>query len=229
MGEPALDTGPVALVEVVGPEVLVLSPARQQVVGNHQDRMRDGDRGLLLAAPCGDAAELGRQVRIAFPRGSVRGLDQDAPQGAVAFAGPATAPLPGALVLAGRQTRPGGQLAGAGEAGPVGPDLGQQRLGSGAAHAGDSVQPPHLVDHRGQPGVDLGAHLLDERLQPSRCASLCRNAPLARSANAAGASSPASSAWRMARAEAPVTSLTTAPSWKFAPSSVVCSRLIDLG
>src|SRR5438067_2392046 len=94
MGEAALDTGSVALVEVVGPEVLVLGPARQQVIGDHQDRMRDGDRGLLLAAPCCDAAELGRQVRVAFPRGSVRGLDQDAAQGAVALAGPSTARFP---------------------------------------------------------------------------------------------------------------------------------------
>src|SRR5437763_7642859 len=73
MGEAALDTGSIALVVVVGAKVLVLGPARQQVIGDHQDRMRDRDRGLLLAAPCCDAPELGRQVRGAVPGGRVRG------------------------------------------------------------------------------------------------------------------------------------------------------------
>src|SRR5205807_6041842 len=62
-----------------------------------------------------------------------------------ALAGAAAAAPAGALVVAGAQPGPGGQVPGGREAAHVDPDLGHDRLGGPLADAGDGVQSPDRV------------------------------------------------------------------------------------
>src|SRR5689334_23010012 len=74
------------------------------------------------------------------------------------FARLAAATLACALVVAGAQPGPGGQMLGAPEAAHVGADLGHQRLGHGPANAGNRVQPRDRVFNGSHPLGDLGAY-----------------------------------------------------------------------
>src|SRR5437899_13084764 len=60
--EPAADGVAVALVEVAGAEVVVDAGAPEQVEGDDEDGVADGDGGLLAAAPGGESAVLRAEV-----------------------------------------------------------------------------------------------------------------------------------------------------------------------
>src|SRR6266567_7641770 len=61
--ETALHQLPIALVEIVGSEVVVLVPVRQQLIGDDQQAVTNRDGRLLLTATSCEPAILCRQVR----------------------------------------------------------------------------------------------------------------------------------------------------------------------
>src|SRR5262245_33323367 len=66
----------VAAVEMGGAKVSVRYPALEHVIGRSEDRGRDGEDGLFLAAAGAEADELGVQVRVAMTDGRPRRLHQ---------------------------------------------------------------------------------------------------------------------------------------------------------
>src|SRR5262249_43879503 len=114
--EPALDGVAGALVEVVGAEVGVDLAGGEQVVGDDQDAVADGDGGPLGAPPRRQPPVLGAQVGLRGAAGALGRLGQRGPQPGVGPAGAPALALAGALVGAGAQPGPGGQVGGGGEA-----------------------------------------------------------------------------------------------------------------
>ena len=97
--------------EVVAPELAIGRAVPQQVVGDDEDAVRDGDDGLLVAPALYEPAVLGGEVGVAFPDGAARTLDEDLAQGAIGMPGAAAQPLPRALAVARAEAGPGGGIA----------------------------------------------------------------------------------------------------------------------
>src|SRR4051812_48213999 len=121
MDETTLFRVAVTLLEVEGTEILVVGVSLEQVIGDHQDGMADGDGGSTLAAPGCQASVECREVGVALPRGRMGGLDQERPQPGTALARLPTPPFARALVVAGAHPGPGREVVGAGEARHIGP------------------------------------------------------------------------------------------------------------
>src|SRR5204863_3377005 len=101
----------VTAVEVVRTEfVEVDGGVNQQVVGDHEDRMRDRARRAFLPAAGGQAAVLRAQVGPPGAGGGVGRLDQDPPEGAIPLAGLAAQPFAAALLVAWAQPGPRGEV-----------------------------------------------------------------------------------------------------------------------
>ncbi|MDP9373434.1 MAG: hypothetical protein M3Q65_13480 [Chloroflexota bacterium] len=64
------------LIEIARAEIVVLGAAPEQVVGDDEDGVPDGDRGLVPPAPGGQAAVLRREVGVLLAGGGVGRLDQ---------------------------------------------------------------------------------------------------------------------------------------------------------
>jgi hypothetical protein len=86
--------------EVVAAEIVVGDVVFEDVVAGDQDRVRDRDDRLLVAAAAFDLLVLGAQVGVLGACGSVGGLDQRGAQVRVAFAGLAGAALAAGFVIA---------------------------------------------------------------------------------------------------------------------------------
>src|SRR5215211_473239 len=155
----------VAADEVVAAQVGIATVVGQQVPGDHQDRVADGEGGLLLANAPGQPPELGRQVGVTGSRRSPGALDEDLTEPAVPLAGPAGSALAAGHVVAGAASRPGGQVGGAGEHRHVDPDLGDDALGGPLADPGDRVEAVTGPRERGDDPVDLRVELGDGPLQ----------------------------------------------------------------
>ena len=84
--EAQLHALPLQLVGVGDAQFVGGFPAGEDVVDHDQDGVPKGDEGALLAAPCGDAAVLGREVVILGLAGNVGDLNQGLPEGLVALA-----------------------------------------------------------------------------------------------------------------------------------------------
>ena len=69
--------------------------------------------------------------------------------------------FPADALVGGRERSPGHQVTGAGEAGHVHPDLGDDLLSADRADAGDVVQLRHLVGARGDQLLDPSRQLAD--------------------------------------------------------------------
>src|ERR1700704_4973377 len=117
------------LVEVVGPEVLVVAVTGEQVVDNRQQRVRQGYDGLLLAAPRRYPVVVRRQIRVFATTGSVRGFDQRCAQPDVSLSRLATHAFTGTLIVAWTQAHPRGQMFERQKAAQIGSDLGYDDLG----------------------------------------------------------------------------------------------------
>jgi hypothetical protein len=83
----------VASDEEVAAEVGIVTVVGQQVPYNDQDRVADGDSGLLLPDPSGEPPELGRKVGVAALGRGPGALDEDVPEPDVALGGPGRAAL----------------------------------------------------------------------------------------------------------------------------------------
>src|SRR5215213_3721700 len=74
--EPPFDGLTIALVEIVLAQVAIDVPLAEQVVGDNQDGVANGDRRPLCTAPCSEPVILGRQVRAFGASRRSGGLDQ---------------------------------------------------------------------------------------------------------------------------------------------------------
>src|SRR5215218_6419614 len=99
-----------ALVEVVGPEVLVDGAVAQDVPDGGQDGGSDGADRLLRTAALAQAPELRREVAVLPAAGGPGALDEGGLQPGRALAQPRGASLARALVVAGTEACPGHQV-----------------------------------------------------------------------------------------------------------------------
>src|SRR3954470_18129178 len=131
----------VAAGEVVPAEVVVVAVVGQQVPGDDQDGVADGDGGLLLADPAGQSPELGGQVGVAGAGGGPGALGEDVLQPDIAVGGLARAAFAAGDVVARADPGPGGQVRRGREAAHLHADLGDDAFGGPLADPGDGVEP----------------------------------------------------------------------------------------
>src|SRR5258708_25668977 len=103
------DVGALALVEVIGAEVLEDDAIVEQVIDNGEEAMGDCEQGPLPAAAGGQSVVLDLEVAVLLARGAPGAFDQDGAQPAVALARVSGASPAGRLVVARDDLAPGGQ------------------------------------------------------------------------------------------------------------------------
>src|SRR5208337_3608399 len=114
------------LVEIGFAEIAIGQVLGEHVIGRDEDLVGDGE-GCAQAAAAGlEPVELVLEVAALGSRGGDRGADQDRAQVDVALSGPAALLPAGALMVAGTDARPGGQMIDAQEYAHVDADLGDQ-------------------------------------------------------------------------------------------------------
>src|SRR5258708_14542251 len=94
------DVGALALVEVIGAEVLEDDAVVEQVIDNGEEAMGDCEQGPLPAAAGGQSVVLDLEVAVLLARGAPGAFAPDGAQPAVALARVAAAP-PAACTLVG--------------------------------------------------------------------------------------------------------------------------------
>jgi len=125
-----------ALIVIGGAEVAERLLSLQDVIEGDQDAMGDGDDGAFDPAAAGQAVEAGGEVGVLdFDRGP-GGLHQPGAQPAVAMPGSAGEAFAGALVVAGAELGPTGEVSGRWKTGHVDAGFGQDILGQAHADAG---------------------------------------------------------------------------------------------
>src|SRR5258708_19399340 len=93
------DVGALALVEVIGAEVLVDNAVVEQVIDNDEEAVGDCEQGPLPAAAGGQSVVLDLEVAVLLARGAPGAFDQDGAHPAVALAPLARAPPPASPLL----------------------------------------------------------------------------------------------------------------------------------
>src|SRR6266511_2859988 len=169
VGEPSADVLAVALVEVVGTEVVERLATPQDLLTDDDLAVADADARPLATPSRGDPMVLGTEIGRR-PTSAVGRVDEDPPEPGTALPGPAGAAFAGRLVVARTHPGPRREVAGRGEAGHVSADLGEERLGGPAADARDRHEPPDRLIERAQADLDLGAHIRDvpiELIEPT--------------------------------------------------------------
>ena len=101
----------VSVDEVPAPEVVVLDAVAEHEVRGREHRGGDGDDGFLGAAAVLDAQELRLEIAPLLAGRGPRGLDEGGFQPGRGVAEPGGAALPGTLIEAGTEPRPGHQMA----------------------------------------------------------------------------------------------------------------------
>src|ERR671920_899097 len=119
----------VAAVEVLGAEVLVAGAAFEEMVGDDEDGVADGDDGALPPASGGQAAGLLGQVAALAAAGGPGGLGEGGLEPGAPLAGLGASAFAPAGVVARAHAGPGGGVAVGGEAAHVDPELGDDDLG----------------------------------------------------------------------------------------------------
>src|SRR5262245_24239776 len=98
----------VQLVEVAATEFSVGRAMAEQVPRGDEGRVAHGHDGFLVASAARDPVVLRGQIAVPRPDRPPRTFDQRGAQPAVAFGGFARLALPGTLVVARADARPGG-------------------------------------------------------------------------------------------------------------------------
>ncbi len=137
-----------ALIEVIGTKVLIFGSILQHVIGNHQDRVRDGDQCPLGTLAGGQPMVLGSQVGVSGVAGRPCCLHQDGSQMGVPLPNAGTGPFPTTLVQTGTEMSPTRQMAGRRKPAHVGPDGGHDLLGGADPHTGNGIQTGKLSRER---------------------------------------------------------------------------------
>jgi hypothetical protein len=110
-----------------------------QVEGNDEESVGEGNGGFLFSGPMGNTVEKGRQ-ETRFANGGPGTLREHSAQVGIAFVGAAGMPLARAFGVAGAESRPTSQVVGGGEAAHIGADFGDERPG------GDFLDARHLTE-----------------------------------------------------------------------------------
>ena len=76
----------VALIEIARSEIGVIHPVAQQVMGDDEDGVADGDDRLLLATSCNETVVLRAEVGVASATAGVRGFDEGGAQPGITLA-----------------------------------------------------------------------------------------------------------------------------------------------
>src|SRR5260370_17976856 len=103
------DVGALALVEVIGAEVLEDDAIVEQVIDNGEEAMGDCEQGPLPAAAGGQSVVLDLEVAVLLARGAPGAFDQDGAQPPVALSRVAGAWPAGCRVFAVTHLGPAGQ------------------------------------------------------------------------------------------------------------------------
>src|SRR5208337_5339918 len=103
-------SGVADLVEIGFAEIAIGQVLSEHVIGGDENFMGDGERGAQAAAAGFEAVELVLEVAALGSRGGDRGADQDRAQVDIALSGAAALLPAGALMVAGTDARPGGQM-----------------------------------------------------------------------------------------------------------------------
>ncbi len=135
-----LNGSPFSFIKIVRAEIAIGSLARQHMIDNDEQTMRNGHNGFLLAASAGEPSKLCPEIGLLDPACTVGCLDQRLPELLTAFACPTAQLLAGTLVIARTQTGPGGQMGGARKPSEVSPNLGQDDFSDAAIDARDRVE-----------------------------------------------------------------------------------------
>ena len=101
------------------------------MIDDHQDTVRDGHHGFLLAETTSQTMILSREVVAGGMANGPHHFGQDRAQVGIPFPGLATESFAAALLVARADAGPRGQVLGTGRAGGVDPNLGQDRCGGG--------------------------------------------------------------------------------------------------
>jgi hypothetical protein len=117
--------------EVVFAEFVVGLATRNDMVDDHEQRMRQRHNRFLVPTPGSNTSVASGQSRVFGVGGGLRGLDQQRSEPRVALAGAATALPSCALVVSRRQACPGGERCGGGEARHIRADFGDHDLCAG--------------------------------------------------------------------------------------------------
>src|SRR5688572_2569316 len=155
----------VAFIKVVRTQIRIGLSAREQMIGDYQDRMAYRHLSFLLAAPSTDAVILGAQILILGVRGPVRGFHQAVAQPRTTFAGTAAATFTCRFVVPRAHAGPRGQMPGASKATHVPAGFGPEHLCRAPAHSGNRVEPSDLLLKRTQSLLDLLAESFDGSFQ----------------------------------------------------------------
>src|SRR5207247_1354294 len=118
--------------EVVAAEFAIRLAVPQDVVGDDEDAVGDGNDGLLVAAALDEPAVLGGEVGRAFTGSGAGAVAQGLAQGAVGEAGAAAGPLARALMVDRADAGPGERIA---------RRRGPRACGAGAAWPGRAAAP----------------------------------------------------------------------------------------
>jgi hypothetical protein len=97
-------------IEVVDPEILIVDGTVEEMICGPQDRMCDGDHGLLVTSMPHDAAVACPEGAVFSPDGCKQALREGDLEPAVALAGLTGSVLAGTLVIAGTESRPTGTV-----------------------------------------------------------------------------------------------------------------------
>src|SRR5262245_26367217 len=135
----------VQAVEVVATQLAVRLAVLEDVVGDHEEAVGDGDDGLLVPAALDEPPVLRREVAVACADGAPGALDERRAQRPVGDAGAAAQTLAGALVVAWAETGPGGGMAGGGKTAHVRAEFGDDGLGCAARDPGNRVEPRQRI------------------------------------------------------------------------------------
>lgn len=156
----------VQLGEVVRAEVVVGLLITQDMVGTDQDTVGHRHDRFGPTAAAGETGELGAKVAILGAGSRPGDLTEGSAEPGVALGGLATEALAAALLVAGADTRPRGQMFGRGEAPHVRADFRHQSRGRLLLHPGDRLEQRHGRSERGLRAVhlvlELGEGLLNE-------------------------------------------------------------------
>src|SRR5712691_7085183 len=112
----------IAFVEVGRAEIIEGRPSAQDVIGDDEEVMGDGEGRPLRAPSCGEPLVDGAEIGLT-PAGGLGRFDEHRPEPGTALPRPTGARLAGALVAARTEAGPRGQVARAGEAAHVRADL----------------------------------------------------------------------------------------------------------
>ncbi len=149
------------LIEEVGAELAVGILGFEYMIDGDGQGVGDGDDGLLLAAPGGDAPVLSAEVAFFLSYGAMGGFNKCGSQGAIAFASFSAFALTRALVLSGAESDPGSKVVLVRKTAHVGACFGNDDFSHSLIDARSAIKALDVIVLFAQKGFDMGVQLGD--------------------------------------------------------------------